>query len=120
MQPTVLNGIEHFNNMMAMRVFVEACEQWNVENKNYRYQVYIEEMYFDIGQDWKYTGFLTVDTDKADDDMLGSWQSFCPRDWELIVECMDINKLIAMAWYYMDNLNSKDSRADIRLYTKFE
>lgn len=118
MQPTVLNGIEHFNNMMAMRVFVEACEQWCVENKNFRYEVSIKTMYFDAGQDWKYTGFLTVDTDRADD-MLGSWQSLCPRDWELVVECMDINKIVAMAWFYMDNLN-KDSRADIRLYEKFE
>lgn len=102
-----------FNNLMAMRVFVEACEQYNVENKNFDYTVSIKTMYFDFGQDWKYTGFLTTREDGSE------WQSFCPRDWELIVECMDINKLVAMAWYYMDNLNKKDSRADIRLYEKF-
>ena len=104
MQPTVFNSIENFNNLMAMRVFVEACEQWNVENKNYRYQVYIKQMYFDYGQSWQYTGFLTVDTDHAEDSVLGSWQSLCPRDWELVVTETDINKIIAMAWFYMDNV----------------
>ena len=117
MQPTVFNSIENFNNLMAMRVFVEACEQWNVENKNYRYQVYIKQMYFDYGQNWQYTGFCTVDTEETNG-TLSSWQSLCPRDWELVVECMDINKLIAMAWFYMDNLQKPYSERK-SLYERF-
>jgi hypothetical protein len=117
MQPTVLNSIENFNNLMAMRVFVEACNQYNFENKNYRYEVSIKEMYFDYGQNWKYTGFCTVDTEETNG-TLASWQSLCPRDWELVVECMDINKLIAMAWFYMDNLQKPYSER-ISLYQQF-
>lgn len=99
MQPTVLNGIEHFNNLMAMRVFVEACQQWCVENKCFRYDVSIKTTYFDFGQNWKYTAFITYDEDT---DM--ECQSLCPRDWELVVTETDINKIIAMAWFYMDNV----------------
>lgn len=114
MQPTVLNSIEHFANKMAMKVFVDTCEQYCYENKNFRYDVRIKDMYFDYGQDWKYTGFLTTDLDDATE---RSWQSFCPRDWELIVTTNDINKLIDMAWYYMEHLIEEDFD---NLYEKFE
>ena len=115
MQPTVFNSIENFNNLMAMRVFVEACEQYNVENKTHRYEVSIEEMYFDYGQDWKYTGFLTKDLDA---DWVSEWQSLCPRDWELVVTETDINKIIAMAWFYMDNVRKPYGERK-SLYEKF-
>ena len=114
----VFNSIENFNNLMAMRVFVEACNQYNFENKTYRYEVSIKEMYFDYGQDWKYTGFLTTDTDHADDSVLGSWQSLCPRDWELVVTETDINKIIDMAWFYMDNVRKPYGERK-SLYEKF-
>ena len=115
MQPTVFNSIENFNNLMAMRVFVEACEQYNVENKNYRYEVSIKEMYFDYGQDWKYTGFLTRDTEA---DWVSEWQSLCPRDWELVVTETNIDRIIAMAWFYMDNVR-KPYIERKNLYEKF-
>jgi hypothetical protein len=117
MQPTVFNSIENFNNLMAMRVFVEACEQWNYENKTSRYEVSIKRMYFDYGQNWEYTGFVTRDTD-TDDGTLGSWQSLCPRDWELVVTETNIDRIIAMAWFYMDNLQKPYSERK-SLYERF-
>ena len=63
MQPTTFNTMENFNNLMAMRVFVEACEQWCYENKNYKYSIHLETTYFDHGQDWKWTTFITTDED---------------------------------------------------------
>lgn len=117
MQPTVLNSHEHFHNLMAMRVFREACAQWCVENKNFRYEVTIGTTYFDAGQDWKYTAFITEDADE-ESEVLSLWQSLNPRDWSLVVECMDIPKIIDMAWYYMDSLIS--GKKDIKLYEKFE
>ena len=117
MQPTVLNSHEHFHNLMAMRVFREACAQWCVENKNFRYDVTIKTIYFDIGQNWKYTAFITED-EEEESEILSSWQSLIPRDWSLVVECMDIPKIIDMAWYYMDNLAS--GKKEIKLYEKFE
>lgn len=113
MQPTVLNGIEHFNNLMAMRVFVEACMEWGVENKSGKYDVSIETTYFDYGQDWKYTAFITYDTDTDD-----KWQSLCPRDWELVVTETDINRIVAMAWFYMDNLQKPYTERK-KLYENF-
>lgn len=113
MQPTKFNTIEHFNNIMAMKVFVETCNEWCFENKNFRYEVAIKDMYFDYGQNWMYTGFLTTDTEEND-----SWQSLCPRDWELVVTTNDIDKLIDMAWYYMDKVAS--GKICVSLYEKFE
>ena len=117
MQPTVLNSNEHFHNLMAMRVFREACAQWCVENKNFRYDVTIRTTYFDMGQDWKYTAFITEAEDE-DSEILSSWKSLYRKDWRLVVECMDISKIIDMAWYYMDNLVS--GKKDIKLYEKFK
>ena len=113
MQPKVLTTTENFNNLMAMKVFQETCEQWCVENKNFRYTVTMKTMYFDYGQNWKYTGFLTTDEDGGN-----SWQSLCPRDWELVVTTNDIDKLIDMAWYYMDKVAS--GKICVSLYEKFE
>lgn len=118
MSPKVLNSIEHFNNLMAMRVFVEACKQWCFENKNYRYDVTIETTYFDYGQNWKYTAFITYDYDEDDENKIDEWQSLCPRDWSLVVEETDISRIIDMAWFYMDNLQKPyENRKNI--YEKF-
>lgn len=112
MQPQIINSIEHFTNIMAMRVFIEACQQWSVENNKFKFVVSIENMYFDYGQDWKYTGFLTTDTDTD-----RSWQSLCPRDWDLVVTETDINRIQEMAFYYMDHLAKND--IEVFLYEKF-
>ena len=117
MQPKVFNSYENFNNIMAMRIFLEGCEQWCYENRNYRYQVDIKQMYFDYGQNWQYTGFCTTDTEETNG-TLASWQSLCPRDWELVVTETDINKILAMAWFYMDNLQ-KPYNERKSLYEKF-
>lgn len=113
MQPTVFNSYENFNNIMAMRVFLEGCEQWCYENKNYKYSIHLETTYFDHGQDWKWTTFITTDEDDG-----SHWQSLCPRDWELVVTESDINKILAMAWFYMDNLQKPYSERK-SLYEKF-
>lgn len=113
MQPKVLTEIEHFINRQAMRVFVNACSQWCFENKNFRYDIGIKNIYFDYGQNWKYTAFITYDEDTEDE-----WQSLCPRDWELVVTETDINKIVAMAWFYMDNLQKPWSERK-NLYEKF-
>ena len=113
MQPKVFHLPGDFHHMMAMRIFVESCSEWMRENKDFRYDITIEDIYFDFSQDWKYTAFITRDNDHND-----SWQSLCPRDWELVVSCMDIDKLIQMAWYYMDNLDQ--GKIDVTLYPKFE
>lgn len=113
MQPTVLKGIEYFNNRQAMEVFVNACLQWCLENKNFRYDVKIKTTYFDYGQDWKYTAFITYDEDTNME-----CQSLCPRDWELVVTETDISKIVSMAWFYMDNLQ-KPYNERTCLYEKF-
>lgn len=112
-KPTVLTTIKHFKEMQTMRLFCNACSQWCFENKNFRYDVQIKETWLDFGADWKYTAFITYDEEKEN----RSWQSFCPRDWELIVNCDSISKIIDMAWYYMDELNKGNICAN--LYKKF-
>lgn len=113
MQPTVFNSIENFNNKMALRIFLEATLQWMSENKCFRYDLEIKNIYFDMGQNWMWTTIVVTDEDTD-----SSWQAFCPRDWELIVEETDINKIIAMAWFYMDNLQ-KPYNERKNLYERF-
>jgi hypothetical protein len=99
-------------NEMALNVFVMACSEWNKEHKNYNYMVSIKDLYFDIGQQWMYTALITTDTKTEE-----HWQSLCPRDWKLVVNCMDIEKIIEMANYYMDTVKNKEN---VKLYSKFE
>lgn len=97
-------------NYMALQVFMIACAEWNSKHNNYDYSVTIRDLYFDVGQQWMYTGLITTDH-KTDE----HWQSLCPRDWKLIVNCMDIEKIIEMANYYMETIEENKT-----LYSKFE
>jgi hypothetical protein len=114
MQPKTLSLLTDFNNLKALQLFAEACTQWMGENKNFRYDVTIENVYFDAGQDWMWTTIIVND----EDDWGRSWQAFCPRDWELIVTCDSISKLTDMAWDFMDNIAK--GNICVNLYKRFE
>ena len=101
-EPTLLNATKNFNELTALRIFVEACEQWNVENKNFRYDITIKNMYFDFGQDWMYTGLLTTDTEE--EGSLNTWQSLNPKEWKELVNSDSVSQIVDMAWKYMDKL----------------
>jgi hypothetical protein len=114
MQPKTLSLLTDFNNLKALQLFAEACTQWMGENKNFRYDVTIENTYFDAGQDWMWTTIIVKD----EDDCGRSWQALCPRDWELIVTCDSISKLTDMAWDFMDNIAK--GNICVNLYKRFE
>lgn len=82
-----------------------------------RYYMEVKDIYFDFGQDWMYTGFVTYD-EKEQNGTLASWQSFCPRDYELILDTDSIEKLSYMAVYYAIELHNGSK--DINLYPRFE
>ena len=114
MQPKTLSLLTDFNNLKALQLFAEACTQWMGENKNFRYDVAIENTYFDFGQDWMWTTIIVKD----EKNQRRSWQALSPRDWELIVTCDSISKLTEMALYFMDNI--ANDNICVRLYEKFE
>jgi hypothetical protein len=114
MQPKTLSLLTDFNNLKALQLFAEACTQWMGENKNFRYDVTIENIYFDASQDWMWTTIVVND----EDDWGRSWQALCPRDWELIVTCDSISKLTDMAWDFMDNIAK--GNICVNLYKRFE
>ena len=99
-------------NRMALQVFMIACSEWNEKHNNYDYMVSIRDLYFDIGQQWMYTTLTTTDMRTGE-----HWQSLCPRDWKLVANCMDIEKIIEMANYYMNTVENKEN---VKLYSKFE
>ena len=99
-----------------MKVFIMATREWISKKREIpRFFVEIRDMYFDYGQDWMYTGFLTTNLEDSN-----SWQSFCPRDWELIVNTDSVEKLTAMAEYYMQSLYDGESYTGKELYPVFE
>ena len=75
----------------------------------------IKEMYFDMGQDWMYTGLIFEDF-KGN----SSYQAFCPRDYELIVSCDSISKIMQMATYYAEENIKGNWNYKNNLYSKFE
>jgi len=112
-QPKLLT--EDNKELMNMKVFIMATRQWMKKNIRTRFWVELKDIYFDYGQNWMYTAFIT--TDFADEHE-NSWQSFCPRDWELIVNTDSVEKLTAMAEYYMQSLY--DEHTGKSLYPVFE
>lgn len=110
-QPKLLDENDCPCNYMALQVFMIACAEWDTKHHDYSHTVTIKDIYFDVGQQWMYTALITTDTRTGE-----SWQSLCPRDWELVVNCMDIEKIIEMANYYMETIG----KHEVRLYPKFE
>lgn len=72
----------------------------------------VENIYFDMGQNWWYSALVTYK--KGTDD---SWQSFCPRDYELILYTDSIAILEKMAKYYAEKID--DDKISVYLYKEF-
>lgn len=98
-EPQELKAIENFIERTAMRVFVMATMEWMSENKNFRYDISIKKVFFDIDQDWMWTTFIVTDEDTDE-----KWQAMSPKEWLEVVNETDIGKLTDLAWKFMDKL----------------
>ena len=98
-EPQEIKATENFMEITAMRVFEMATMEWMVENKNFRYDISIENVYFDIGQNWTWTTFIVTDEDTSEE-----WQAMDPKECLEVVNETDIGKLTDLAWKFMDKL----------------
>ena len=98
-EPQELKAIENFMEITAMRVFVMATMEWMSENKNFRYDISIKKVFFDIDQNWMWTTFIVTDEDTDE-----KWQAMSPKEWLEVVNETDIGKLTYLAWKFMDRL----------------
>ena len=98
-EPQVIKGTENFMERIAMRVFEMATMEWMVENKNFRYDISIKKVYFDMSQNWMWTTFIVTDTDTDEE-----WQAMNPNEWLEVVNETDIGKITDLAWKFMDKL----------------
>ena len=98
-EPQELKAIENFMEITAMRVFVMATMEWMSENKNFRYDISIKKVFFDIDQNWMWTTFIVTDEDTDE-----KWQAMSPKEWLEVVNETDIGKLTYLAWKFMDKL----------------
>ena len=98
-EPQVIKATENFMEITAMRVFVMATMEWMSENKNFRYDISIKKVFFDIDQNWMWTTFVVTDEDTDEE-----WQAMTPKEWLEVVNETDIGKLTDLAWKFMDRL----------------
>ena len=81
---------------IRLRTFATACNATYAAH-DMDERIKVEDIYYDYGQNWKYTALVTYDDAKGD-----SWQTFCPRDYEIILECDNIATLLRYADYYVE------------------
>ena len=98
-EPQEIKATENFMEITAMRVFVMATMEWMSENKNFKYDISIKKVFFDIDQDWMWTTFIVTDEDTDE-----SWQAMNLKEWLEVVNETDIGKLTDLAWKFMDRL----------------
>ena len=98
-EPQVIKTTENFMEITAMKVFEMATMEWMVENKNFRYDISIKKVYFDMSQNWMWTTFIVTDTDTDEE-----WQAMNPNEWLEVVNETDIGKITDLAWKFMDKL----------------
>jgi hypothetical protein len=100
-EPQEIKATENFMEKTAMRVFVMATMEWMSENKNFRYDISIKKVYFDIDQKFSlmWTTFIVTDEDTDEE-----WQAMTPKEWLEVVNETDIGKLTDLAWKFMDKL----------------
>ena len=98
-EPQELKAPENFIEKMAMRVFEVATVEWMYENKNFKYDISIKKVYFDMSQNWMWTTFIVTDTDTDEE-----WQAMNPNEWLEVVNETDIGKITDLAWKFMDKL----------------
>lgn len=98
-EPQELKATENFIERTAMRVFVMATMEWMSENKNFRYDISIKKVFFDIDQNWMWTTFIVTDEDTDEE-----WQAMSSKEWLEVVNETDIGKLTDLAWEFMDRL----------------
>ena len=98
-EPQELKATKNYMERTAMRVFVMATMEWMSENKNFRYDISIKKVFFDMSQDWMWTTFIVTDEDTGEE-----WQAMSPKEWLEVVNETDIGKLTDLAWKFMDRL----------------
>lgn len=98
-EPQEIKATENFMEITAMRVFEMATMEWMSENKNFRYDISIKKVFFDIDQNWMWTTFIVTDEDTDE-----KWQAMTPKEWLKVVNETDIGKLTDLAWKFMDKL----------------
>ncbi len=97
-----------------LKAFSEFAFNYQLESRKASdFFIGVGEMYFDFGQNWKYTGLITKNEETEQD-----WQTLCPRDHELVTNCDSVAKLKEMAEYYIDHLDKGE--ICVNLYEKFE
>ena len=90
-----------YKNMVAVAAMLEATSV-----KGFHY--YVNECYFDMGQNWMWTTILCRDKSLKPDDVLASWQELSPRQWKAIEAATSVADLTAIVEdiqagdYFMD------------------
>ena len=106
------NKIKVYNYGTIERMRLEVfCSFVNSMANDFR--LIVEDIYFDYGQGWMYSGIIYRDRND-------SYQAFCPRDWELILNTDSVEKLYEMATYYADLMLKGEWNYKKSLYEVFE
>jgi hypothetical protein len=108
------------NEFIRLQTFCNIANQFLTDGNNFDDYMTVENVYFDMGQNWKYTTLIYYEYNETMFKTMSSYQAFCPRDYRLIVTTDSVDKLREMAKYYIDLKLKKEWTYKNSLYEKFE
>ena len=95
---------------IRLNLFANICNELFVEKGMYMV-IEVADIYFDYGQNWMYTSPVTYDYREGH--LKTSWQTFCPRDYEIIIACDSVADMQRYADYYVEAMIDDNVCVDI-------
>lgn len=87
------------HNTMEFQKLDTFCNIANSMLHGTKYMLYLDDIYFDCGQNWMYTAILTHDINSDNE-----WQSLCPRDYKGLLMTDSFSEIANKAMFYAKEL----------------
>lgn len=99
MQPRTLADVS--DQKINLEIAAKLLTRFNKKELYY----YVNETYFDYGQNWKWTTIIACDYSKPQNSAEFSYQALNPKEWGSIITAKNVDELAKAVNDYMEKNN---------------